>query len=73
MSTNSNGNFGHGHVYPRPDGARARCGGPSICLVCSRDKARKDIEDNKGQENTSKNREKAIQLVKERFEFRGLI
>lgn len=26
---------GHGHVTPRDDGARARCGGPSICKVCS--------------------------------------
>lgn len=30
---------GHGHVVPRPDGARARCGGPGICGVC-RDEAR---------------------------------
>lgn len=30
-------NTGHGHVRPRPDGARARCGGPGICPDCSRD------------------------------------
>ncbi|HET8687638.1 MAG TPA: hypothetical protein VFM18_13385 [Methanosarcina sp.] len=27
-------NLGHGHVIPRPDGFRARCGGPSFCKVC---------------------------------------
>ena len=35
-------NSGHGHVYPRPDGVRARCGGPGLCVECSRDKVRKD-------------------------------
>lgn len=29
----------HGHVTPRADGARARCGGPSICAECSREHA----------------------------------
>lgn len=29
-----NANIGHGHVYPRPDGVKARCGGPAICRVC---------------------------------------
>lgn len=33
-------NVGHGHVYPRPDGVRARCGGPSICSECAKDAAR---------------------------------
>lgn len=28
---------GHGHVYPRPDGVKARCGGPGLCGLCSRD------------------------------------
>jgi hypothetical protein len=32
-------NAGHGHVTPRPDGIRARCGGPGICDVCSRELA----------------------------------
>lgn len=27
-------NQGHGHVTPRPDGVKARCGGPAICKVC---------------------------------------
>lgn len=31
-------NAGHGHVYPRPDGVKARCMGPGGCLVCSEDK-----------------------------------
>lgn len=34
-------NAGHGHVFPRPDGVRARCGGPGMCVVCSADLARK--------------------------------
>lgn len=33
-------NTGHGHVRPRPDGATARCGGPAICPICAREKAR---------------------------------
>jgi len=32
-------NSGHGHVYPRPDGVSARCGGPGVCAVCSREAA----------------------------------
>lgn len=30
---------GHGHVTPRPDGARARCGGPACCPACARELA----------------------------------
>ena len=33
-------NVGHGHVYIRPDGNKARCGGPGMCNECSRDLAR---------------------------------
>lgn len=29
----------HGHVVPRPDGAKARCGGPAICAQCAREAA----------------------------------
>jgi hypothetical protein len=36
-----NRNVGHGHVFPRPDGVKARCGGPGICSECSRDQSRK--------------------------------
>lgn len=32
-------NQGHGHVRERPDGRRARCGGPGLCDECSREKA----------------------------------
>jgi hypothetical protein len=34
-------NHGHGHVFPRPDGVKARCGGPAMCSVCAADAARK--------------------------------
>ena len=30
---------GHGHVVPRADGAKARCGGPGLCSACSREAA----------------------------------
>jgi hypothetical protein len=30
---------GHGHVTPRPDGAKARCGGPALCHECARELA----------------------------------
>ena len=35
-------NPGHGHVYPRADGVKMRCGGPGICAQCSADQARKN-------------------------------
>jgi hypothetical protein len=41
----SNPNSGHGHVYPRPDKARARCGGPALCGKCAADAARKEREE----------------------------
>lgn len=31
----------HGHVTPRPDGQRARCGGPRICQKCALESANK--------------------------------
>lgn len=37
-------NTGHGHVYPREDGVRARCGGPACCHECARDLARQQQE-----------------------------
>jgi len=27
-------NLGHGWVVPRHDGAKARCGGPALCMSC---------------------------------------
>ena len=35
-------NTGHGHVFPRPDTVKARCGGPGICSECSADAMQKD-------------------------------
>jgi hypothetical protein len=32
-------NTGHGHVRPRPDGVRMRCGGPAVCRECQREQA----------------------------------
>lgn len=44
---------GHGHVTPNPDGSRARCGGPPLCVQCAREAAaeagRFDAELNKPQ------------------------
>ncbi|MFD9948779.1 DUF2829 domain-containing protein [Nonomuraea sp. NPDC059023] len=31
----------HGHVVPRPDGNKARCGGPRMCRVCAAELAAK--------------------------------
>ena len=30
-------NAGHGHVFPRADGVRMRCGGPGMCDTCNVD------------------------------------
>lgn len=30
---------GHGHVTPRPDGMKARCGGPALCQKCAQEAA----------------------------------
>lgn len=30
-------NSGHGHAWPRPDGAKARCGGVVLCRECAAD------------------------------------
>lgn len=40
----SNQNVGHGHVFPRPDGMKARCGGPSMCSECAKDLAAKKAQ-----------------------------
>ena len=34
-------NHGHGHLYPRPHGVTARCGGLSVCADWARDAAEK--------------------------------
>lgn len=33
-------NSGHGHVWPRPDGFKARCGGPTLCPQCRADQTK---------------------------------
>jgi hypothetical protein len=38
-------NVGHGHVHPRPDGRRARCGGPGLCGTCSAEATQKYAEE----------------------------
>lgn len=37
-------NDGHGHVWPRADGMRARCGGPGLCPECSREAEAKNAD-----------------------------
>jgi len=32
-------NSGHGHAWARPDGMKARCGGPALCAQCAREQA----------------------------------
>lgn len=44
-AANGTNNEGHGHVYPRPDGVRARCGGPTICVECSGDYVRQNARE----------------------------
>lgn len=31
---------GHGHVFRRPDGSKAPCGGPGLCRECDLDLVR---------------------------------
>lgn len=38
MVNTPNTNSGHGHVWERPDGVKARCGGPKLCKECQADK-----------------------------------
>ena len=33
---------GHGHVVPRKDGIKARCGGPALCSKCAMEQVRLD-------------------------------
>lgn len=33
-------NVGHGHVFPRADGVKMRCGGPGLCSECAADASR---------------------------------
>ncbi len=54
-------NTGHGHVRPRADGVKARCGGPGICDECSMELAQTD-----GQ---TSNPEVAIGLLMNKCDF----
>lgn len=38
--------MGHGHVVPRPDGHKVRCGGPGICHDCSIELVRHEMKEN---------------------------
>lgn len=40
-------NTGHGHVFPRGDGVKARCGGPALCPACAIEMARNDKPDHR--------------------------
>lgn len=45
------GNIGYGHIFPREDGMKARCGGPVFCTECSYDLAIKlDDDERKNEE-----------------------
>lgn len=44
LTSFGNPSTGHGHVYPRPDGVKMRCGGPSMCTECAKDLARQQSE-----------------------------
>lgn len=35
----------HGHVFPRPDGVKARCGGPALCAECKQDLVAKNAQE----------------------------
>lgn len=58
MSTNT----GHGHVRPRPDGVRFRCGGPGLCNECSRE-AVADLARRQRELDTSVHREHRVPLT----------
>lgn len=45
-------NKGHGHVFPRPDGVRMRCGGPTLCKECAKDLSIKNKREKRGDRAT---------------------
>lgn len=53
-ATEQAANKGHGHVVPRPDGVKARCGGTAFCKVC---KAELAALENPGASQAAKARE----------------
>jgi hypothetical protein len=44
VARTSDPNTGHGHVRRRPDGVKARCGGPGMCTECSRELAQMEAQ-----------------------------
>lgn len=42
----------HGHVTPRPDGVKARCGGPKLCISCGVEAALAALQSKEGAEVT---------------------
>lgn len=43
MKSESGENKGHGHIYPRSDGVKVRCGGPALCSTCAAELAFKSV------------------------------
>ncbi|HBO4818364.1 TPA: hypothetical protein L4V11_002705 [Pseudomonas aeruginosa] len=37
LAEQAGANVGHGHVFPRADGVKMRCGGPGLCSECTAD------------------------------------
>ena len=66
-AAHGNPNTGHGHVFPRPDGVKARCGGPAICAECALDAQRKRIAEKAPEPNnpepTPSEADKALALA----------
>lgn len=59
-------NSGHGHVVPRPDGMKARCGGPALCPVCRKEAKEAGIdvtEFERPKEQKEPPREKTLSLA----------
>lgn len=53
----------HGHVVPRSDGAKARCGGPNLCQVCWQEKVELDRA---GQVPADQNEIKRLKVIIDR-------
>lgn len=66
-------NTGHGHVWARPDGLRARCGGRVLCAECARDFARYPGGDPKLAALQSENASLRRENEKQRFVIAGLV
>lgn len=58
-------NVGHGHVFPRADGVKMRCGGPGLCSECTADasRARAALAQPSGEVVVTKNESGAIVSV----------